>query len=195
MDILGNPKVKGVHFLNHSCANNCDIYPYQTHILFFALRKIFKGEELSINYCLYGPDEVNTTCNMHACYCGSRFCRGTMHDSFFDFHEWETLVKKEFGVWYKKIPGKYGDQLKPLERYPEFIHPEDQHIYEYGVFAAEGKPAAIYKDAMLPEECRTKKAYPRDRQATFVSQTPPHRLCYSQWDTLGRRRKIKLLPI
>src|SRR5271156_946613 len=52
-DVVADPKKVGVHFINHSCANNVEMYPYHGgHVLFVAIRKIFKGEELGINYGL-----------------------------------------------------------------------------------------------------------------------------------------------
>ena len=150
-DILANPKIEGVHFINHSCANNCDTYPYQGHTLFFALRKIFKGEDLSINYWLYAHDEKETTCDMHACHCGSEICTGTMHHAAKSFDAWEKLVKKEFGPWYKKIPGEYGVPLPPLEKYPEFIYQEKIKTYEYNIFGSEKKAPEVFKDLVLPK--------------------------------------------
>jgi hypothetical protein len=156
-DILGNPKVKGIHFVNHSCANNCDVYPYQGHLLFFTLRKIFKGEELSINYWLSPGDDEDITCAEHACYCGSKLCKGTMHDPAINVDDWERLVKKEFGARYKKVPGKYGTQFQPLASYPQYIRPQDQSIYHYDIFGSESKPAAMFQDASIPTALELEK--------------------------------------
>jgi len=153
-DILGDPKIEGVHYINHSCSNNCDAYPYQGHILFFALRKIFKGEELSINYWLYAPDENETTCNMHACYCGSTICTGTMHSACITAPAWEKLVKKQFGSYYQKIPGKYGDQLAPLKKYPRAIKTKSTL---YDIFGSEIKSAQKYTDKVLPTMIELRK--------------------------------------
>lgn len=156
-DILADPKVKGIHFINHSCANNCDVYPYRGHLLFFALRKIFKGEELSINYWLSAEDDNDVTCSQHACYCASKFCKGTMHDLGASIDDWEKLLKKEFGAMYKKLPGKYGDQLQPLASYPEFIHPETQNLYHYDIFGSEAKPSLAYQDSGMPTTLELEK--------------------------------------
>lgn len=156
-DVLANPKIKGVHFINHSCANNCDVYPYKGHMLFFALRKIFKGEELSFNYWLYAPDEKTTTCDTHACYCESRICLGTMHHAAGNFDAWEDFVKKEFGVAYTKLPGKYGEQLPPLETYPVSVDLNKKNSYDYDIFGSEAKPAEMYSDAALPTTIELKK--------------------------------------
>ena len=132
-EILANPKKNGIHLINHSCANNCDTYPYEGHILYFALRKIFRGEEITVHYGLYAPEE-NMPCSAHACYCGSKLCKGTMHDDWRQFEEWEKLLKKNFGKWYRKVPGKYGSRLLPLTKYPAAIQNDFPRLY--GVFGA-----------------------------------------------------------
>ncbi len=156
-DILADPAIEGIHFVNHSCANNCDIYPYQGHMLLFALRKIFKGEELSLGYWMYAPYDTETTCDMHACYCGSELCTGTMHHAAMNFDLWEKLVKKEFGQWYHKIPGKYGDRLLPLPAYPASIRDDKKKIYDYNLFGAATKFPEKYKDATLPTMTELRK--------------------------------------
>lgn len=156
-DIMGNPQVKGVHFMNHSCSNNCDVYPYKGHLIFFALRKIFKGEELSINYWLYAPDEDETTCNLHACYCNSRICTGTMHYAGDNFASWEKFVKLKFGALYDKLPGKYGDLFPPLKSYPHYIEPDKEKVYKYDLFGTEKKPPVVYNDAVLPASPELRK--------------------------------------
>jgi len=147
-DILADPQKKGIQLINHSCANNCDIYPYEGHMLYFALRKILKGEEITVDYGLFAPNDTTVTCNLHACRCGSAICTGTMHSAQKDFDEWEKFVKKQFGKWYEKVPGKYGDQLAPLKRYPHFVK-DNSAIYN-NIFGSEEKAAEKYKDEKLP---------------------------------------------
>ena len=79
----------GTHLLNHSCAPNCWIYTYRGHTLFFALRNIDPGEELTISYLLSPNDGTCTPCT-HVCKCGSKFCTGTMH-----------LPKNKYEIWQK----------------------------------------------------------------------------------------------
>lgn len=152
-DIMGNRKKRGVPLINHACTNNCDAYPYRGHILYFALRKIFKGEELTVNYSLGVAEEKDIACVRHACHCGSKFCTGSVHENKRNFDlwyaHWGKLVKKEFGHLYKKIPGKYGTALPPLSSYPAFIRSNDPRIFPI-VFGAETKPPVAYKDATLP---------------------------------------------
>jgi len=87
---------------------------------------------------------------MHACYCKSEICTGTMHHAAINFDLWEKLVKKEFGHCYNELPGKYGDQLLPLKIYPESIRQDKINIYEFSLFGSETKPAEKYVDKILP---------------------------------------------
>lgn len=155
-DILGDPRVPGIHLINHSCAENCEVYPYKGHLLYFALRKIFKGEELTVNYDLYAPDEKETTCDMHACFCGSKICTGTMHRGLSSMDEaWEKLKKKKFGPFYRnKVPGEYGGLLHPLKKYPRSIR---DHADLYNIFGTEIKPPACYADRVLPAIAELRK--------------------------------------
>ncbi|MDE2019256.1 MAG: SET domain-containing protein [Patescibacteria group bacterium] len=147
-DILGNPDTEGIHLINHSCANNCDLYPYQGHVLYFASRKIFQGEEITVNYWLYAPGEEATTCNMHVCHCEARNCTGTMHHAIAQFDPLETLWKKNFGVWYQKNIGPYQTKLLPLADYPRSIGKDYPNIYD--LYASETKPSLKQSDTQLP---------------------------------------------
>lgn len=58
-------------FINHSCAPNCFSRIMRGHLLFFALRDIHPGEELTLDY----------TPSQHPglpCTCGAPNCRGVM---------------------------------------------------------------------------------------------------------------------
>jgi hypothetical protein len=152
-DFLANPKKEGIHWINHSCANNCEAYPYQGHILYAALRKIFKGEEITANYGLGTADEKDIVCSRHACHCGTKICTGSMHEDESHYYEWfdawENLIKKNFGKWYRALPGRYGTELQPLAHYPLFVPMDDDKVYT-SIFGAEMKSPSIYKDASLP---------------------------------------------
>jgi hypothetical protein len=120
-----DPAKEGVHLLNHSCTPNCEAIPYQGHKIFFTLRKIFPGEELTIDYGVAQPDIGDEfSC---PCYCGSLLCRGTMHVSRERYQAWEKAVGSD-NEKYVNDPGyKKGDLLKPLKSYPKAI--EDHPIY------------------------------------------------------------------
>jgi SET domain-containing protein len=58
-------------FINHSCAPNCFSRVMHGHMIFFALRDIAAGEEITLDY----------TPSQHPgrrCTCGARHCRGVM---------------------------------------------------------------------------------------------------------------------
>ena len=70
----------GSQFINHSCQPNTYLRIIHEHIIFFALRDIEPGEELTLDYMdSYHPDD-------YPCRCGVKNCRGTIN-----------LVKKSKG--------------------------------------------------------------------------------------------------
>src|SRR4051812_33211614 len=50
--VNADPAAEGIHLINHSCEPNVAMYSYKGHILYFALRKIFPGEQLVIQYLI-----------------------------------------------------------------------------------------------------------------------------------------------
>lgn len=123
-----DPSEIGAHVINHSCISTCDSYPYKGHVLIFALRKIFPEEELTYQYLIDPPENVNEPTLMHPCKCGSLICHGTMNTtsqiveklekslSFLDDKESETL------------PVPYGSELPKLTSYPKTI--PDHPVYD-----------------------------------------------------------------
>lgn len=136
-------KATGIHLLNHSCMPNCWLYTYQGHTLFFTLRTIHPGEELTADYLL-SPAETCKQCQ-HQCLCGTTLCRGSMHLSPERFVAWntfhETLAKET-----KRLPIRYGKLLKPLSNYPQSI--SDHAIYN--LFGATSVDPEIDQDTKLP---------------------------------------------
>ena len=63
----------GTHYINHSCVPNAFMQIIYDHILFFALRDIKAGEEITIDYesTLHSDDK--------RCICGAKGCRGTIN--------------------------------------------------------------------------------------------------------------------
>lgn len=107
-------KKKGIHLLNHSCTPNCWMYTYKGHTLFYALRKIFAGEELTISYQL--PPQKNEL----KCFCQSDKCKNTMHLTEEEYQSWlkvHALQSKKT----KRAPIKYGKVLPLLKSYPKNI--------------------------------------------------------------------------
>lgn len=111
----------GIHLLNHSCAPNCWIYTYRGHTLFFALRKIEQGDELTISYLL-SPKSKNCKPCTHTCKCKSKFCTGTMHLSEEKYQKWQKFQngqKKKS----KTTKFSFGKNLPKLISYPKIIPP------------------------------------------------------------------------
>ncbi len=110
-------KAPGVHLFNHSCAPNCDTYFYYGHTLFFALRHIWPGEELTIDYS-FDPDAPEGL--LHACFCGSLNCRGTMYTSDDRLLRYGAFCRQQT-KGQKYTLQKPGTILAPLDNYPKTI--------------------------------------------------------------------------
>ncbi len=142
--IVADPKEIGVHIINNSCAPNCDTYTYKSHVLFFALRHIFAGEELSISYYLE-PPEKGHICN-HPCFCNTPVCRGTMHVSEEVTRQIHAFILKEEEKFPSEIEIPVGGRLTALSEYPAFI--EDDEFYDlFGDFQQE---SVAQEDSELP---------------------------------------------
>jgi uncharacterized protein len=63
----------GTHYINHSCAPNAYMKAVYGHVLFFALRDINPGEEITIDY------EQTLHPDSKRCRCGAESCRGTIN--------------------------------------------------------------------------------------------------------------------
>lgn len=114
----------GVHLINHSCAPNCWMYVYHGHTLFFAVRKIFAGEELLISYLL-NPDKKCIPCT-HVCNCEYPNCTHTMHMEE-DLHEKWSKVNNAQEKATKRMRIRYGKELPLLSSYPTSVR--DNKIY------------------------------------------------------------------
>ena len=112
---LKNP---GVYLLNHSCSPNCWIYKYKGHSLFFALKNINVGDELTISYLL-PPRNICKNCT-HYCFCGSKYCTKTMHLTEEKYKFWQEFQKKQDNKIKPEgtVNKKY---LVPLSKYPKVI--------------------------------------------------------------------------
>jgi SET domain-containing protein len=63
----------GTHYINHSCEPNAFMRTLYGHVLFFALRDIQPGEEITIDY------EQTLHPDSKRCMCGAATCRGTIN--------------------------------------------------------------------------------------------------------------------
>ncbi len=69
----GSKGGNGTHYINHSCEPNSYMKILYGHILFFALRDIPQGEEITIDY------ESTLHSNKKRCTCGTPVCRRTIN--------------------------------------------------------------------------------------------------------------------
>ncbi len=65
----------GTHYINHSCEPNAYMKTIYGHVLFFALRDIRPGEEITVDY----EDTLHP--DSKRCRCGAKGCRGTINNS------------------------------------------------------------------------------------------------------------------
>ncbi len=137
-------KAAGVHLINHSCAPNTWMYTYKGHTLFFALRHIFKGEELTASYLLSPLDEFCDPCT-HTCHCGAPNCNHSMHMSKERYDRWDTFNDEE-AARTKKARVRYGYPLAKLSSYPKSI-PDDPI---YTLSGSLEKPPLVMRDDTLP---------------------------------------------
>ncbi len=107
----------GVHVLNHSCKPNCWLYIYKGHTLVFSMRKIKRGEELTIPYLLPPIDKFCNPCP-HVCKCSNKECTGTMHLSKDKYKAWRGLTERQSKET-KRERIKYGESLRILLIYPK----------------------------------------------------------------------------
>jgi uncharacterized protein len=71
--IDGSRGGNGTHYINHSCEPNAYMRTLYGHVLFFALRDIRAGEEITIDY------EQTLHPDSKRCFCGAKNCRGTIN--------------------------------------------------------------------------------------------------------------------
>lgn len=137
---------KDVPLINHSCEENCGIISYRYHALYYALRKLFKGEELTVCYSI-SPDDAVSPMAKYQCHCGSDFCRGTFCISLQDI--------KVIDAFESGLPGDDGPAEPPvlgahqlrLGSYPPSI-PDYVEFDIYGSVAVD--PIVLEDTVMVP---------------------------------------------
>lgn len=112
----------GIYLLNHSCTPNCWMYTYKGHTLFFSLRKIFPGEELTVSYLLSPLDKNCKNCT-HSCDCREVICFQSMHLSDARYEKWSKFHDKEEKKTKVETVAMH-KPLQPLSKYPQSI-PDD----------------------------------------------------------------------
>ena len=63
----------GTHYINHSCEPNAYVRTIHGHVVFFALRDIDAGDEITVDY------EQTLHPDSKRCYCGAASCRGRIN--------------------------------------------------------------------------------------------------------------------
>src|SRR5204862_7563921 len=63
----------GAEIINHSCEPNLRSTILKGHILYYSIRPIRRGEELTVDYLF--PRDIESV----KCYCGARNCRGKIN--------------------------------------------------------------------------------------------------------------------
>jgi SET domain-containing protein len=63
----------GTHYINHCCEPNAYMKNLYGHVLFFALRDIHPGEEITVDY------EETLHPDTKRCHCRAKSCRGTIN--------------------------------------------------------------------------------------------------------------------
>ncbi len=137
-------KAIGVHLINHSCSANCSVFEYQGHNIFFALRHIFPGEEITFDY----EFDSSVGGGDHPCFCDSPFCRGTMYARAEKIRVKSkpklSKIKKEKKIDY--VICQAGEIIKPLLKYPKEI--KDNRVYN--IYANLKVSPVISKEKKLP---------------------------------------------
>lgn len=146
--VLAYPGHIGVHLINHSCTPNCDVDYYQGHALYFATRKIFEGEELTVDYLLEPPSKGEKC--YHSCECKSPLCRGTFHIGRDQIAKWEKFVERRQGEYYDKPLGKIGSDLPFLSKYPSIIPDDAVH----NLWGCEKEPPLILNESITIDKIR-----------------------------------------
>jgi len=135
----------GIHLLNHSCTPNTWIYVHQGHTLFFALRHIFSGEEITTSYMLSPKDEFCNPCS-HVCKCASPMCTGSMHLPAERYAKWD-IFQKEHSKKSRRKRIRYNKSLAPLSMYPKKI--PDHPIYS--LFGYVKGKSVVCEDKDIPK--------------------------------------------
>jgi len=138
-----NIKAVGAHLINHSCMPNCGVLLLQKHIIYVSLRKIFPGEELTIDYEIEQLPKGNF---QYPCFCKNLFCRGTMNVSQEKEEKWYRFSHKGSKVNFNSLEVAFGQALEPLKKYPKFM----KDSFGYPVFASLIKEPIIVSDSRLP---------------------------------------------
>lgn len=141
----------GIHLINHSCAPNSWMYTYRGHTLYFAIRRILKGEQITVSYQLSPLDKYCAPCT-HLCTCGSVLCFQTMHMSDKRYNAWHNFQEAEEKKTARERI-RYNEPLPVLDSYPESI--PDNPIYV--LFGAQNHAPVKIMDKKVPDKMEIRK--------------------------------------
>ncbi len=157
-------KKPGVQLLNHSCTPNCWMYTYKGHTLYFTLRRIFSGEELTVSYLLSSQDKFCNPCS-HLCHCDGVICFQTMHLSDKRYNAWEK-IHDEQAAKTKRERVKFDQELQKLSSYPQNI--PDNPIYT--LFGAKETNAVSVVDKKVPSQADIRKIIRETGRTIFLPE-------------------------
>ncbi|MFN8634739.1 MAG: SET domain-containing protein-lysine N-methyltransferase [Chloroflexota bacterium] len=154
----------GVHIVNHSCEPNCAIATYRGHGLYYALRAIHPGEELTVSYVLGPIDDDCAPCR-HGCWCRARSCTGTMHLPIDRYASWRLDDDRRARRAPAQPVAAY-QTLQPLARYPARISDRPVHP----IFGAAEHPPFSVPDDHLPSVAEVRRLLRRTgRQLRYTT--------------------------
>ncbi len=132
----------GIHCINHSCEPNLAYVQYGNHVLYVSMRKIFPGEEFTVNY-LIEPEFGER--NYFICHCGAPTCKGTWYNHPGNIKK----IDDKADLLSRSIHSqtvRAGAMHLPLSRYPESMSDR----IEYDLFGSDKAPYHKCEDAILP---------------------------------------------
>jgi hypothetical protein len=142
----------GAHLLNHSCTPNTWITTYKGHNIFFTLRHIFAGEELTTSYLLSPQDDICKDECTHQCHCGSPFCTHSMHMNHKRYEAWNDYEVEQMDKT-KRQRIRYGKDLPMLPDYPKTIPDHPVFI----LFGNDGQAPEVIQTKKLPAVSELRK--------------------------------------
>jgi hypothetical protein len=150
---LADKNTLGTHLLNHSCAPACGVEDFKGHAVYFALRTIHPGEEITISYGLGKPNKFCNPCH-HACHCESQFCRGSWHSADEEYDMTRDRSAAEYQQTLEEIERAVGTELQPLANPPTFYEDDDW----FDIYASEHLDPESNSETTMPsiEKLRSK---------------------------------------
>lgn len=149
--IFPDVKTPGVHTINHSCTPNTWMYTFKGHTLYFAIRHIFKGEQITVSYLMSEQDKDCKPCD-HICLCANYVCTGSMHMTKEKYDKWSKISEKE-ETKTKYAPIRYGKMLAKLDTYPNEIA---DHPF-YSLFGNTKVKSKVLQVSKLPSVAEIRK--------------------------------------